>query len=84
MTAHEQDDSMLSKESLGRSKLVVETLVQLSNGTILMSSLHEKRREPGLAAWKHTSSVAEQLRHFAARQASERRGQLLKCFYVRK
>ena len=63
VTAHEQDDSMLSKESLGRSKLVVETLVQLSNGTILMSSLHEKRREPGLAAWKHTSSLAEQLRH---------------------
>ena len=63
VTAHEQDHSMLSKESLGRSKLIVETLVQLSNGTILMSSLHEKRREPGLAAWKHTSSLAEQLRH---------------------
>ena len=63
VTASEQDGSMLSKDSLARAQLVVETLLQLRNGTLLMASLHEKRREPGLAAWKHTSSLAEQLRH---------------------
>ena len=63
VTASEQDGSMLSKDSLARAQLVVETLLQLRNGTLLMAGVHEKRREPGLAAWKHTSSLAEQLRH---------------------
>ena len=67
VTASQQDGSILSKDSLSRAQLVVETLLQLRNGTLLMSSLHEKRREPGLAAWKHTSSLAEQLRHLEVR-----------------
>lgn len=63
VTASEQDGSVLSKDSLSRAQLVIETLLQLRNGTLLMAGLLEKRREPGLAAWKHTSSLAEQLRY---------------------
>jgi hypothetical protein len=71
----------LSARSLFTAQLVVETSLQLRNGSLLVASLMDKRKEPMVPAWKHTSSLAEELRGLSGVTNQEVVGVVLEARY---
>lgn len=71
----------LSVSSLASADLVVETSVHLKNGSLVKAGMEGKRKEPAVGAWKHTSSLGEQLLGLPGISAREVEGLVLEARY---
>jgi hypothetical protein len=81
VTAVEQDSGPLARRSLASAQVVLETLLHLRNGSLVLAGVAEKRREPAVAAWKHSSSLAEAVRGVPGVREEQVAGLVLSAAY---